>query len=724
MILTTDINISNTNLTAKIAPKNQSFPKTVVGPSANESPNEAVYTLTDYDYKSNKVTIANPTPQEMVDFDADKDNVQWAFWIDGGLMDTGYVVISNRSLQPESETDITLTTDGQILKDNLSSKGYLEATVETVIENGDVVNKLTIKFSKWLDGKNVYDEPFRKKPDHIETKDYVQTTAITAPIEIVDAYWVNQQQNRITSTAYNTEISLVIISLGLTNTQVTLQLFDDDSSEDTVDDLILWNNGGPSNELSRDINIAGRETIMPYQVEGEGSSLYAAANEPITEIEGLELYLQISAQPGRFAEIILTSSAKVNRLFFATKSVDDSYSPISSVYPGMSAYLVAETTGLNGLSAQFSILAQDNILVSSGTKLPLIEAGIEKTDFTATVINDFASVQVTFQEIGSTTYDSWLASLIPTSGGIQESLFAISATVNSINYNSTDDFKILAPIVTQNIYYDGTISKENYVENIIRKVRFEYHNTSLNSPFDFGIFDLEWVQKWIYPGTTFQPSGKLGDDYVKHFKKISEEGKKVYAYYRRESNIKTPIVRIFNVQIAGNTRYKFEATVDGTLIRLSEDTGREYFNPERIAALIGALIDCGHDDVVTNGSVQFDESKTGEDEISGTGSPSLTHVNGNNIDFKYMRIDSQRPRIDISEGVILSNSTLLDEERQNEFLDSAYKFGFGRIPDSNGRLNLSHYLSDGVTLLNHCNKASGHQDHLHLQGFEANYKTS
>lgn len=71
---------------------------------------------------------------------------------------------------------------------------------------------------------------------------------------------------------------------------------------------------------------------------------------------------------------------------------------------------------------------------------------------------------------------------------------------------------------------------------------------------------------------------------------------------------------------------------------------------------------------------------------------------------------------------IYTNSSLLDETRQNEFLDSLYKFGFGRVKDGKGRRNLSHYLSDGKSLLNYCDKASGHKDHLHLQGFKANYR--
>jgi len=87
-----------------------------------------------------------------------------------------------------------------------------------------------------------------------------------------------------------------------------------------------------------------------------------------------------------------------------------------------------------------------------------------------------------------------------------------------------------------------------------------------------------------------------------------------------------------------------------------------------------------------------------------------------------LRNDSNRARIDITGGVIYTNDTLLDQIRQNEFLDSLYKFGIGRLKDSFGRFNLSYYLSDGTTMLNHCSPESHHNDHLHVQGFKANYK--
>lgn len=131
--------------------------------------------------------------------------------------------------------------------------------------------------------------------------------------------------------------------------------------------------------------------------------------------------------------------------------------------------------------------------------------------------------------------------------------------------------------------------------------------------------------------------------------------------------------------------------------------------------LITPIIQTGFTDVVTNGSVGID----------GTGEPSVSHVNGNNIDFKYLRNDEKRPRIDIkdkptNDGVINSNSTILDKSRQNELIDAFYLFGFARENNGNKKC-LSHYLSDG-SKLNYCNIEDHHKDHLHIQGFIAQYK--
>ena len=110
-------------------------------------------------------------------------------------------------------------------------------------------------------------------------------------------------------------------------------------------------------------------------------------------------------------------------------------------------------------------------------------------------------------------------------------------------------------------------------------------------------------------------------------------------------------------------------------------------------------------DIVSNGSVDTD----------GTGAYSVSHVNGINMDFKYLRTDKKKAYIDKNTFPILVDNILLDIVRQNQLLDALFKFGWGKT-----RKNLSHKTKENKDL-NHCNQDDHHKDHLHVQGFSPNY---
>lgn len=730
MILTT--NITTATETSTLVSERISFPQTVTGPSTNNTSAVAVYKLTGYKYKYNGSTVTSPTAAAQIEFDEDKENIRWVLWVDGGLMNgkKDYIIIENKALTNDATEDFTEETDKTKFIENIKDNAYIQATSEVVIEGGNKINKLTIKFSKWLDGKNVYIEAYRNGPDHNTSKTYVKTTAVTAAPEILEAYWLNAQGKKITSVGYSSAVNLGIKTLGLVGENLTISLYDYDSDV-TDSDLLQWNGGGNSHLVA----ITGRHTLVPYNVEAEGAAAYSNAFgdefdsivEVFVKIESTNTTLQATLED-QYARIDFTPEETVN-VYLASKdevtingNEVDQYNVLTTVYPGMTAYLVAETTNLNA-TVSFSVTENTSLLVAVNTKVPLLIGTTESTDFTATITDNFAVVEVKFQELNSTKYDQWVDLLVPSSGSLNESIINIKATINTVDYDSTETFKIEAPIVTQKIYHDGKISQENYIQDIITKVKLEYHNNDTASPYDFGIFDVTWAQKWIR-GTKTNKSGNAA------WKKVVSNSKTRYYEYDGIPGVnKTPLVNVLTTAITGNTRKKFEIQHNGsTFIRLSEDTSREYFNPERLAGLLGAIIDCGHDDIITNGSVDTD----------GTGAYSVSHVNGNNIDFKYLRNDSQRARIDITGGVIYTDNALLDKTRQNEFLDSLEKFGFHSTQKS-----LSWYFDDSDSdadtivddtsssnLLNHCKtttttkKKKNHHDHLHLQGFKANYKTN
>lgn len=139
------------------------------------------------------------------------------------------------------------------------------------------------------------------------------------------------------------------------------------------------------------------------------------------------------------------------------------------------------------------------------------------------------------------------------------------------------------------------------------------------------------------------------------------------------------------------------------------NTNRYYMNDVTMAALFGALLECGYDDFVFNG---FSNEK-GE-SVGG----SKSHKNGMNGDLRYLRTDKKGGRTDLFDDGEAVGWKGLDEDRQNKFNDALYKFGWKSM------LSQSYGEKDAKKLLNHCTNDSNnnHNDHLHIQGFRPTLK--
>lgn len=725
MILTksTTVTTINTPSVTTVPTKKLAYPKTVTGPDDSTSPAEAVYKLSEY---NNETGL---TAEEQIEFDGDKENITWVFWVDGGLMDSSstqqsskdklYIVVGKGNQQvvreetQDSDIDFTQVSTKDAFKKALEDKGYLYSKVEIVEENGKQINKLTIKFSKWLDTYNVYVEPFRNTPEHNIVNDNVKTTALSAEPEIVDAYWLDAQGKRITSIGFETNIKFYIETLGLLGETIKLRLFDYDGPFNPSDS-IPWNGG----VVEHQCEITDRKFTQDYYVEASDATAYENAH---SWVDGdLDVYIRLEMQDTsipitleeRYANIHFLENQNVE-LFFAKREeviVNGQnyiqYSKLNTVFPGMTAYLVAQVANVTG-SVTMSVYEESPLLVAANVKLPLLnENNQSATDFTATVVDNYAVVPVKFQELDSATYNSWNNLLMSDNGNLHESELFLKTTINSEEYVSSESFKILSPVVVQKIYHDGFISKENYIQEIIRKVKFEYHNTDTNSPYDFGIFDIDWAQKWIRGSY----SGGSG------WKKEINGGKTRYYKYDGTPGVnKVPLVSIFETSLPTSDHKVFDYQNGGTsFLRISDNSSREYFNPERLASILGAVKQTGFDDVTLMGSVDTD----------GTGAYSVTHVNGKNIDLRYLRTDNKRPLIDPVSATnpakvprILISDSLFDETRMNILIDALYDFGFARL-----KKNYSYKFGVDNRLLNHSTHLADHHHHLHIQGFKANYK--
>ena len=161
-----------------------------------------------------------------------------------------------------------------------------------------------------------------------------------------------------------------------------------------------------------------------------------------------------------------------------------------------------------------------------------------------------------------------------------------------------------------------------------------------------------------------------------------------------------------NVEIAGKSRIidlreVKDSWASGSLVYgFSLNTTRPFIGDVALASFFGAMLEVGYTDIVCTG-FSTDEGRTAGGSIS--------HVNGTNGDFRYLRNDGNVGPLHLA--LAHGAPELLDEVRQTSFNEALYRFGW--------RSMLSfRYEQDGeVRLLARTQHFKNHHDHLHLQGY-------
>ncbi|EJL74230.1 hypothetical protein [Chryseobacterium populi] len=137
------------------------------------------------------------------------------------------------------------------------------------------------------------------------------------------------------------------------------------------------------------------------------------------------------------------------------------------------------------------------------------------------------------------------------------------------------------------------------------------------------------------------------------------------------------------------------------------DSPRKYVNEKTLASLFGAMLEVNYNDISCNGFSHSD----------GSSRPSVSHINGNNGDFKYLRKDKKLMFGDGTSLDISANPDMLDDVRQNKWNDALNRFGWksmlGWTYRRNGKVNYLHHLPKNT---------ANHHHHLHLQGYSPNFK--
>ena len=239
---------------------------------------------------------------------------------------------------------------------------------------------------------------------------------------------------------------------------------------------------------------------------------------------------------------------------------------------------------------------------------------------------------------------------------------------------------IKSDIVTFHIYNAGEIEKhipKQIKEGFEKKYKYVYHDKDEK---EHEICTLSFV---------------IADTWIKGAKKKGvQEGweKKGTRYYLKGTG-KNELVKM---------QLPLNYTKGSVIIKLADNTEREYINPTSFASIIGALGELNFSDMTMNGF-------TSED---GTGSPSVSHINGIAGDFRYLRKDKTGSNLLINE-----NPNDLDVIRQEKFIDALVKFGYSTF------LSFKITLNSKSFILKKCSHLADHHHHMHLNkaGYSPNF---
>ena len=137
------------------------------------------------------------------------------------------------------------------------------------------------------------------------------------------------------------------------------------------------------------------------------------------------------------------------------------------------------------------------------------------------------------------------------------------------------------------------------------------------------------------------------------------------------------------------------------------DSRRSFVNEQTLASFFGAMLEVNYLDISCNGFSHKD----------GSSKPSRSHINGNNGDFKYLRLNKT---LECGPGTSLNINKApdsLDYSRQNKWNDALYKFGWKEM------LGWTYTIEKKTKKLHYVDhKTTNHHHHLHVQKYEPDYK--
>ena len=226
-------------------------------------------------------------------------------------------------------------------------------------------------------------------------------------------------------------------------------------------------------------------------------------------------------------------------------------------------------------------------------------------------------------------------------------------------------------IVTYHIYHDGKIERhipENINTEYKNKYKYVYHDKNSNFH-QLGIYEFIIIKN-KYLSRSDKRYGNTEYIHLIDLREVTQKYEKYGLKYR------------FNVD-SNQERY--------------------FMNRDTLASFFGAMLEVNFTDISCNG---FSTGK-GESGVS------KSHKNGYHGDFKYLRKDKKLYKGEGSSLNIRLNPGELDVDRQNQWIDALYKFGWTNM------LGWSYTLKGEKYFLNHIPKeTTNHDHHLHVEYYD------
>ena len=243
-----------------------------------------------------------------------------------------------------------------------------------------------------------------------------------------------------------------------------------------------------------------------------------------------------------------------------------------------------------------------------------------------------------------------------------------------------EQMRMMSADLVYEIYHTGKIVENGDYEKA-KEVSFVYHDKN-GGKYDLGKFSLFEVPDYE-KGTTNKPTNNI-DDYIK--KTGTYRGKIKSIWYKK----KNKVFKAVNIKQNFNGDC-FLYSKDNFKLKFTSYTNREYARPICFAALMGAIVDCGYEDVKVNGFTRKD----------GTSFPSVSHPGGINVDISNLDNNNFKS----ADGNILIDGSNYSLKRTSKLAKGLYKFGYKGIRSSDKNIA-------------HCTYIKAHKDHLHCEKFE------